>query len=161
MKFYRIADLPRWLRDVGPLLLVMSGIYWLSSRSVLVVVEGPVREKLFFKSAHLIAYAMLAWCWWRALAPQHKTRWPVLLAALGLTILYGVSDEIHQLFVPGRHGQVADVLFDAAGALLMILLIRHLTWLRAFPEGRHLSKNEGKSTEIVSSPQRIADFRAE
>ena len=55
----------------------------------------------------------------------------------------------------------ADVLFDAAGALLMILLIRHLTWLRAFPEGRHLSKNEGKSTEIVSSPQRIADFRAE
>ena len=82
----------------------------------------------------MIAFAVLAWFWWRALAPQRQTTWPVLGAACVLAILYGISDEIHQLFVPGRYGQTADVLFDASGALLMILLLRRLSWLRAFPE---------------------------
>jgi VanZ family protein len=31
-----------------------------------------------------------------------------------------VSDELHQLSTPGRHGQYTDVLIDAVGALLFI-----------------------------------------
>lgn len=44
-------------------------------------------------------------------------------AALILSALYAVSDEIHQLFVPGRAGMFSDVLIDSAGALVGILLI--------------------------------------
>jgi VanZ family protein len=58
--------------------------------------------------------------------------------AFVLTTLYGITDEIHQLYVPGRHGQPADVLFDAAGALAMILLIRRIAWLRTMPEALNL-----------------------
>ena len=32
--------------------------------------------------------------------------------------LYGVSDEVHQLFVPGRGAMVKDVLIDSAGAIV-------------------------------------------
>lgn len=40
--------------------------------------------------------------------------------AFGLSVLFAISDETHQLFVPGRGGQVSDVLLDSFGALLGI-----------------------------------------
>lgn len=43
-------------------------------------------------------------------------------AALGLCIFYSVTDEIHQIFVPGRAGQVRDVCIDSAGAAAGVLL---------------------------------------
>ncbi len=38
--------------------------------------------------------------------------------AVVLTVLYGVSDELHQSFVPGRSSDPYDLLADVAGALL-------------------------------------------
>ncbi|SMP57299.1 VanZ family protein [Anoxynatronum buryatiense] len=43
------------------------------------------------------------------------------LVALLICFLYAVSDEVHQLYVPGRGGQVSDVLLDTAGASIGIL----------------------------------------
>lgn len=40
-----------------------------------------------------------------------------------LASIYAASDEIHQLFVPGRSGQVIDVLIDSAGAFIGVLII--------------------------------------
>jgi VanZ family protein len=136
---FQVAKWPRWLRDFVPLLAWLSLIFILSAQPVLVEIDDEVSEKFFYKLAHVGAYAVLAWLWWRALAPQRQGSWPLLLAAAGLATLYGVSDEVHQLFVPGRHGRVADVLFDASGAILMILLLRHCSWLRRFPESWPLS----------------------
>lgn len=130
----RIELLPRWLRDALPLLLWMALIFALSSRSRLIDLENEADEKLFYKTAHFISYAILAWLWWRFLASQRQFNWRVLFYAWALTTLYGISDEIHQLFVPGRNGQLADVLFDTAGALAMILLIRRVAWLRIWPD---------------------------
>ena len=45
------------------------------------------------------------------------------LIALGASILYGASDELHQLLVPERGCQAVDVLLDAVGALTGILLV--------------------------------------
>ena len=39
---------------------------------------------------------------------------------LSVTLLYAVSDEIHQLFVPGRSGMLRDVLIDILGALIAL-----------------------------------------
>lgn len=47
------------------------------------------------------------------------------LATFVFCVLYAVSDEVHQLYVPGRGGQVGDVLIDSGGAL-MGLGIRHV-----------------------------------
>ncbi len=112
----------------------MGLIFALSSRSTLVEIDNEAGEKIFYKLAHAIAYATLLWLWWRALSPQREASWRYLGAAMVLTVLYGISDEIHQLYVPGRNGQVADVLFDTAGALAMALMLRQVAWLQAFPE---------------------------
>ena len=42
--------------------------------------------------------------------------------ALSVGFLYAVSDEVHQIFVPGRAGQLRDVLIDTTGVLLGIFL---------------------------------------
>ena len=42
--------------------------------------------------------------------------------------LYAASDEIHQLFVPGRSGQLRDVLLDSAGVAAGILLAWMITY---------------------------------
>jgi VanZ family protein len=117
----------------------MALIFALSAQPKLVEIENEAGEKTFYKLAHIAAYAVLAWLWWRALAPRRQATWPVLAAAWVLTTLYGVSDEIHQLYVPGRYGRLADVLFDGSGGLLMILLLRLFRWLRRFPEAFSVS----------------------
>ena len=45
------------------------------------------------------------------------------LHAWALTTAYAATDELHQLFVPGRTGRIIDVGIDAAGALLGIALL--------------------------------------
>ncbi len=49
-------------------------------------------------------------------------------------ILYGLSDEIHQLYVPGRMFDILDILADSFGALLFILGYWFLRRFRKTPE---------------------------
>ena len=61
--------------------------------------------------------------------------------AFGATAVYAATDEIHQLFVPGRAGRFSDVCIDSAGALagvivfaLLVKLVQHVherKWQRA------------------------------
>jgi VanZ family protein len=41
----------------------------------------------------------------------------VAALAAAITIVYGVTDEFHQSFVPGRSADAYDLAADAAGAL--------------------------------------------
>ena len=44
------------------------------------------------------------------------------LMSLVICLSYAISDEVHQLFVPGRSGQISDVLVDFTGSVLGVLL---------------------------------------
>ncbi|MDQ4072445.1 MAG: VanZ family protein, partial [Actinomycetota bacterium] len=58
-------------------------------------------------------------------ALRPAARAPVaLVASLTVSIVYAVSDEIHQTFVPGRSGTPIDVSIDALGASIAALVIR-------------------------------------
>ena len=54
------------------------------------------------------------------------------LLALSLCVLYAVSDEIHQVFVPGRSFQFSDLAMDTAGSIIGIWLM----WLLGVTRGR-------------------------
>lgn len=45
----------------------------------------------------------------------------IVLSAV-VCVLYAASDEIHQLYVPGRGGQIRDVIIDSSGACVGFLL---------------------------------------
>lgn len=79
-------------------------------------------EPFIRKLAHFSEYLVLGFSWlWliRTFEVRHAVGF---WAAVGVSALYAVSDEVHQLFVPGRSGQVTDVLLDTAGALCGALL---------------------------------------
>ena len=80
-------------------------------------IEFPVR-----KGAHMTEYAVLAVLWLGVLAGEEITGKRVL-TAIALTALYASTDEFHQLFVPGRSGQVRDVLIDSCGAAIGVLIV--------------------------------------
>jgi VanZ family protein len=72
------------------------------------------------KLAHAAEYAVLGFLLVRALGRERP--------ALALGIAYAISDEVHQHFVPGRLGSSLDVLIDAIGVAIGVLLsgrIRH------------------------------------
>ena len=70
--------------------------------------------------SHPIAYAILAVLLARALAGGLGAAVPVATAAgaVALAFAYGVTDEWHQSFVPGRFAEAADLIKNLAGAVL-------------------------------------------
>ena len=69
------------------------------------------------KTAHFCEYALLLALWWRALATKVNER-RALVLALAITLLYAISDELHQTLVSGRSGTAARCGIDMAGALV-------------------------------------------
>ena len=74
------------------------------------------------KQAHFLAYGVLAVLCLIGASGARLTRIGsrAVLAALVLTVAYGVSDEVHQSFVPGRTPDVDDVVADAIGAAVAL-----------------------------------------
>lgn len=74
------------------------------------------------KGAHLFAYFLLAILLLNACKQMGWKRVIQITITLGGSALYAVTDEIHQLYIPGRSGEVSDVLIDTSGAILGIFL---------------------------------------
>lgn len=108
----------RWL----PALVLMAVIFAFSSTPSDNMPDYGFWDTLVKKGGHMSGYAMLALTYWYALGAQRSPR--VLLLAWVLTVLYALSDEWHQSFVPGRHPALEDALgFDAGGAALALLFV--------------------------------------
>jgi len=117
----------RWL----PMVLWMALIYWLSSQSSLPEPGEKVglSDDLVNGSAHALAFAMLTLLAWRAFGARESFLPKGIVSSPGLSAgvfsaLYGVSDEFHQWFVPGRDADIKDWLTDVAGIMLIIMLVR-------------------------------------
>ena len=104
----------------GPVVLQMAVIFAASSIPNL----GPLPGGVPASAGHSIGYALLGALLLRALARGRLSgvTWGRALAAIVLATLYGVSDEAHQSFVPGRTPDRFDVLADCVGAALAVML---------------------------------------
>lgn len=63
---------------------------------------------------------------------KYNVKYSYLISFI-VCVLYASSDEFHQLFVPGRSGQVTDIFIDMIGVVLGLLifcLINHFKSLR-------------------------------
>lgn len=99
------------------------------------MLHTPVR-----KAAHMTEYAILAILICIPLIINTNVQnikirdyGQIFLIAFIICIIYAVTDEIHQLFVPGRTGKITDVLIDSVGALcgvLVFLGIHKLTYAK-------------------------------
>lgn len=98
----------------------MGLIFYLSHQSSpLGQHSGGMRSYL----GHVVVYGVLAVLLYRALrsgtpADDRERLALVLTAAFAVTVLYGVTDELHQAFVRNRTASEADLAVDAIGALV-------------------------------------------
>lgn len=91
------------------------------------------------KTAHFCEYAALGF-FWLALGmlwmKQGKRR---VVMIVGILLLSGVIDEVHQMFVPGRYPSFWDVLLDTAGGLTgmyLLSVINHIALRRKKLSGK-------------------------
>ena len=101
----------------GPVLIYCIVIYVQSSYPVQVSLPNfPYEDKVL----HLVGYGILGGLSCRALLATFP-QWGMgrlLMVALLFTALYGISDEIHQSFVPSRTADIFDAVADFTGGLL-------------------------------------------
>ncbi|MDP3478943.1 MAG: VanZ family protein [Desulfoprunum sp.] len=73
------------------------------------------------KVAHLVVYGLLAATLIRAFAQRMRQLrpGPVVMLTVLWCLVYGITDEFHQSFIPGRSVSGLDVLADTVGALLV------------------------------------------
>ena len=111
------------VRALAPLAL-MGLIFYLSAQEAV----GPELPAWTRVAAHFTEYVVLSSLWAWALVPALGRR--ALLAAAAISLLYAISDEYHQRFVPGRDSDVMDVLADSAGIAVALLAIDRV-WTRS------------------------------
>lgn len=127
------------LRVAAPL-AYMAGIYVLSSvpgdirpedaalLQILAFVPPKIQNVL-----HIPLYGLLAWLWCWSLGAWPARGSMVYVAALALTLGYGLFDEWHQSWVPGRYASTWDMIMNGVGAALGLWLYVRLNKLRAVP----------------------------
>jgi VanZ family protein len=72
------------------------------------------------KTVHMIEYALFGVLLYLTLKNSHYPSFRVhaMLFAIAIGILYGISDEYHQSFVPGRSANILDLVADGLGVTL-------------------------------------------
>ncbi|GAB5541240.1 MAG: VanZ family protein [Sandaracinaceae bacterium] len=101
----------------APALFYMGLIWVLSSMELtaLPIEDFPLRDK----GVHMLEYGVLGFLvahaarrTWPGRAP-----WRTFSVAVWITVLWGLLDEVHQAFVPGRSSEALDLVADTLGAL--------------------------------------------
>lgn len=70
------------------------------------------------KTAHFTLYFLLGLTYISLLKEFNLNDKKLLIYTIIFVFIYACSDEIHQLFVPGRSGEITDVLIDTTGGIL-------------------------------------------
>jgi len=111
-------------------LCYMAGIYWLSSipgetdpestlLSNIILWTPPAIQNL----AHIPLFGFLALLWYRSLSSWMKNGRLLYFSAFLLATGFGILDEWHQLYVPGRYASLTDMALNALGAAFAVWLI--------------------------------------
>jgi VanZ family protein len=104
----------------------MAAIFAASSLSAVPSLPGGLSDY----TGHFIGYTLLAALAMRGFA---RGRWSGVNGRSGwqavvMSSLYGVTDEFHQSFVPGRSPTVADWCVDTLGACVGVGLVMAAAW---------------------------------
>lgn len=116
----------------GPVVLWMGVIFYFSSRARIAVSDEYTLNFLFFKTLHVIEYGILFFFSYRATYNLEKDKRMAAVYAACITILYAITDEIHQTYIPSREGTFRDVFIDTLGIAIMYMYIQKSEFMKRF-----------------------------
>ena len=95
----------------------LNGFRWLLGEGVIIWIRTYIR-----KIAHFTLYTILGGFVSAAIFNTNLKNWVYrIVISAGIGLVYSITDEIHQLFVPGRAFQLIDILVDSTGALIGVI----------------------------------------
>ena len=101
--------------------ITMGVIFFLSHQSGQTLPLPPIVH--LDKLLHILIYGLLALTTlWVPSSEWHLNK-PLLVAfiVIAVGLVYGVLDEYHQSFIPGRNSSLEDILADVTGSILVCL----------------------------------------
>lgn len=107
------------------------------------------------KSAHALVFLVLAMLVANAFL-KSGVRWSrALIFAFLITMGYACTDEIHQMFVPGRACMLSDVVIDGMGAIAGL----GLSWIWYWKNGHRMFDFKGNPL-VISAMSKMNMFKS-
>ena len=95
----------------------------LSGSFILTLLEWfglELEQEIIRTIAHCLEFMGVSFLIFNATYATWATKLTPVIAFVG-TVFYAITDEIHQIFVPGRAFQLTDILVDSTGALIGVI----------------------------------------
>jgi VanZ family protein len=141
----------KWLFRVLPI-IYMIAIWMMSSHSSDAIVELPNSEwdGYIKESLHLVEFGLLYLFLALALLTMRELNGGINMILILISCLYGLTDEIHQSFVPYRTATVIDLVKDCVGVLVASWILYGAYQEKRFPRiCKLLRKLENGRNETV------------
>lgn len=123
MSFLDKKEWTKASKFILPVIVWASVIFTFSSFPTVSTSNFYLWDFLLKKSAHFVEYGILATLIYRALINYGVKDRHAAITSVFIAFTYGLSDEFHQSFVPGRGPKFTDVLIDTVGAWLFVYVI--------------------------------------
>lgn len=91
---------------------------------------GKNYECILRKAAHFTEYLILSLIVYKAMRVSRIKMKNSVIWTLILCVVYAISDEVHQYFVPGRAFAVTDIMIDTAGSIFGLTSVTLVNYLR-------------------------------
>lgn len=119
-RFRQIQNVIHTVRGAWLFLAMWALMIFCFSQRSSFPVEMPFER--FDLVVHFVLYSVLGASVMRVMRYcKQPFSFSVMLFAISITTLYGLSDEVHQLFVVGRTFAISDLVADATGAVVGVL----------------------------------------
>lgn len=125
-----MKTIKRYISFWSPVALWMGIIFFLSATPNLSI-KHRNWDLILRKLAHTTEYCILVFFLWRAFKKTFSWNNTKIYLWIGnIALFYAVSDEFHQNFVPTRRGSLLDILFDAVGIGLALIIINTIVHIK-------------------------------
>ena len=96
------------------------------------------------KLAHMTEFGILAGLVYWGIGYYEKLQHCRYIVAFAICVLYAITDEIHQLFVPDRDGNAVDVLIDSCGIVIVLCMVWAISKLAKMMDRRRTSEDSAQ-----------------
>ena len=119
-----MSKLIKWGLTVAPF-LYMALIWYMSSNpdDMIIRMEHDQFDRIFKESLHLIEFAILYVLFVLALLAHNRLTYTASFIAAMVAGFYGLTDEIHQSFVPYRSATLIDAVKDLLGVAVCLAIV--------------------------------------
>ncbi|WP_409252236.1 VanZ family protein [Bacillus sp. SCS-153A] len=145
-----MSTIIKWGLTVAPF-LYMALIWYMSGNpdDMIIKMKHDQFDRIFKESLHLVEFAILYVLFILALLAHGRLTYTASVIAAIVAGFYGLTDEIHQSFVPYRSATLIDAVKDLTGVAVCLVIVNRTYFKdKTHPVTRGMEWLQAKLTDI-------------